>query len=334
MTRRIQWVALSLATLVLMPLTAFGAMPQSASLATAPVGSQNNAWGNGIASVLSRYTPITVRVQPYSGPPAWLPLLDKGDTDMGLISGTDALNSYKGIVIYKQPFRNTRILIIGGTLNVSFYVAKDANMMSVADLRGKRIPTDFPRMPILKLSTTAALASVGLTYNDIINVPVSDLQGAAQAFLEGRTDAGFDIVGSPNVAEANARKAEVKFLSISSTPEGAKRMADIYPGGYPGILKAGYAVGIVKDTAVLTNDVYLAASKEFGEEAAYEVVKALWNYNQELAAAYPPLREFTRERVVSLRATIPYHPGAIRFFKEKGIWSKEMEALQAKLMAQ
>ena len=334
MRRRLQSIALSMATLIFIPLTAFGEMPRSASLATAAVGSQNNAWGTGIATVLTRYTPITVRVQPYPGPPAWLPLMEKGGADMGLISGTDALNSYKGIVIYKQPFRNTRILIIGGTLNVSFYVAKDASMISVADVGGKRIPTDFPRMPILKLSTTAVLASVGLTYSDIIQVPVSDLQGAAQAFLEGKTDAGFDIVGSPNVAEANARKGGVKFLSISSTPEGAKRMADIYPGGYPGILKVGYAAGIVKDTAVLTNDVYLAASKEFGEEAAYEVVKALWEYNQELAAAYPPLKEFTRERVVSLRATIPYHPGAIKFFKEKGLWTKEMEALQTKLMAQ
>src|SRR3972149_11410886 len=73
MTRRIQWVALSLATLVLMPLTAFGAMPQSASLATAAVGSQNNAWGNGIATIIGRHTPITVRVQPFAGRPARMP---------------------------------------------------------------------------------------------------------------------------------------------------------------------------------------------------------------------------------------------------------------------
>ena len=335
MRRRIQWIALSIATLILMPLTALGAMPRSASLATAAVGSQNNAWGTGIATIIGRYTPITVRVQPFAGPPAWLPSMDTGDTDMGVLTGPDALTSYKGIVIYKRPFRNTRILIIGGSLNLSFYVAKDNNMMSVADLRGKKIPGDFPGTPIVKLSTTAALASVGLTYSEVVKVPVSDLQSGAQAFLEGRTDAGWHTVGSPAVQEANARiGGRVKFLSVGSTPEGANRMADIYPGSYPSTLKAGSAAGIVRDTAVLTNDVYLVASKNLSDEAAYEVVKALWDYNQELGAAYPPLKDWTQERMVSFKATIPYHPGAIRFFKEKGVWSKEIEALQAKLMAQ
>ncbi|MBI2359291.1 MAG: TAXI family TRAP transporter solute-binding subunit [Deltaproteobacteria bacterium] len=334
MMKRIHWIALLTAPLLLTPLAALGAMPRSVNLATAAVGSQNNAWGTGIATIISRYTPMTVRVQPYAGPPAWLPSMDKGETDMGVLTGPDAFTSYKGIIIYKRPFRNSRILIVGGTLTLSFYVAKDANMVSVADLRGKRIPGDFPGTPIVKLSTTAALASAGLTYSDVVKVPVSDLQAGAQAFLEGRTDAGWHTVGSPAVEEANARKGGVKFVSVIATPEGAKRMADIYPGSYPSILKAGSAAGIVKETAVLTNDVYLVASKELTDDAAYEVVKALWNYNQELGAAYPTLKEWTRERIVSPRATIPYHPGAIRFFKEKGVWSKEMEPLQAKLLGQ
>ncbi|MEK7228457.1 MAG: TAXI family TRAP transporter solute-binding subunit, partial [Candidatus Binatota bacterium] len=66
----------------------------------------------------------------------------------------------------------------------------------------------------------------------------------------------------------------------------------------------------------------------------YEVVKALWEYNQELGAAYPALKEWRPERMVSKDAFIPFHPGAIKFFKEKHLWSKEMEALQTKLSSQ
>lgn len=54
----------------------------------------------------------------------------------------------------------------------------------------------------------------------------------------------------------------------------------------------------------------------------------------ELGEANPVLRAWRRERMVSQKATIPYHPGAIRFFKESGAWSKEMEDLQAKLLKQ
>jgi len=310
------------------------AVPRSATLATHAVGSSSNAIGIGIASVISRHTPTTIRVQPFAGPPAWLPSMNEGETDMGILTSPDAATSYNGIILYKKPFRNTRILIVGGTLQLSFYISKDSPIDTVAGLKGKRIPSDYPGTPIVRLSSTAALATAGLTYNDIIKVPVSDLQAGAQAFLEGRTDAGWHTVGSPAVEEANARKGGVKFISVISTPEGAKRMEEIYPGSYPRVLKPGSATAVVKDTAFLTSDYYLVASKDFSDEAAYEVIKALWEYNQELGAAYNTLKEWQRDRMVSDKAFIPYHPGAIKFFKEKGIWTKEMEALQAKLMAQ
>jgi TRAP transporter TAXI family solute receptor len=260
--------------------------------------------------------------------------MDTGETDMGVLTSADAVTSYKGIILYKKPFKNTRILVLGGALQLSFYVPKDSPIDTVAELKGKRIPADFPGIPIARLSSTAALATAGLTYNDITRVPVSDLQAGAQAFLEGRTDAGWHSVGSPAVEEANARKGGVKWISVISTPEGAKKMEEIYPGSYPAVAKAGSATGIVKDTALLNNDIYLVASKDLSEEAAYEVVKALWEYNQELGDAYPALKAWRRERMVSKNAFIPYHPGAVKFFKEKQAWSKEMEALQAKLLSQ
>ena len=325
---------MALGGLVLAALLSSAALPRSATLATHAVGSLYNAIGTGIATVVSRHTPITVRVQPFAGPPAWLPSMDGGETDLGVLTSADAATSYKGIILYKRPFKNTRIVISGGSLPLGFYVPKDSPIETVADLRGKRIPTDYPGTPIVKLSSTAALATAGLGYNDIVKVPVSDLQSGAQAFMEGRTDAGWHSVGSPAVEEANARRGGVKFISVFSTPEAEKKMAEVYPGSYPSILKPGAATGIVKETAVLTNDIYLVASKELGDEAVYEVVKALWEYNQELGDAYPALKSWRREGMVSKKAYIPYHPGAIKFFKEKQVWSKEMEALQAKLLSQ
>lgn len=309
-------------------------LPRSASLATHAVGTGYNAMGTGIATVVSRHTPMTIRVQPFAGPPAWLPSMDKGETEMGILTSADAVSSYKGIIIYKRPFRNTRILAIGGTLKLGFYVPKDSPAETVADLKGKRIPTDFPGIPIVRLSSTAALATAGLTYNDIVRVPVSDMSASNQAFLEGKLDAGWLSVGAPAVEEVNARKGGVRFISVISTPEGAKRMADLYPGSYPSILRAGAATGIVRDTVFLTNDIYLVAAKNLSDEAAYEVVKTLWEYNQELGAAYPLLKEWQRDRMVGDRGMIPYHPGAIKFFKENGVWSKEMDSLQARLLAQ
>ena len=84
----------------------------------------------------------------------------------------------------------------------------------------------------------------------------------------------------------------------------------------------------------MTTDTYLIATKDMSDEAAYQVVKALWEYNEELGATHPILKDWQRERMVSDKAFIPYHAGVIKLFKEKGVWSKEMDALQAKLSSQ
>ncbi|MBI3000811.1 MAG: TAXI family TRAP transporter solute-binding subunit [Deltaproteobacteria bacterium] len=334
MKRIILGIPLLVAVLIFFPVRSFDAMPRSATLATHAVGGLYNALGTGIGTVISRYTPTTVRVQPFAGPPAWLPSMDNGETDMGILTSADAITSYKGIIIYKRPHTGTRILISGGRIYLGFYVRSDSDIKSVSDLKGKKVPTDFPGIPIARLSSTATLASSGLSYNDIVKVPVSDLAAGGSAFLEGRLDAGWDAVGSPRVIEANSRfRGGIRFLPTDSSPEAAKRMGDIYPGSYPALVAGGSATAVVKDTYLMTNDIYLVATKFMSDDVAYEIVKTLWERNEELAPMHPGLKEWTRDRMANQNVFIPYHPGAIKFLKEKGVWSKEMDALQARLLA-
>lgn len=328
-------MALLVAASISISLPARAAMPRSATLATHAVGGLYHAIGTGIGKVISRHTPTTVRVQPFAGPPAWLPSMDKGETDMGILTSADAITSYKGIVIYKRPHTGSRILFAGGRIHIGFYVRADSDIKNGSNLRGRRIPTGFPGIPIARLSSTATLAASGLSYNDIVKVPVSDLVAGGNAFLEGRLDAGWDAVGSPRIEEANSRiRGGIRFLPAESGPEGAKRMAQIYPGSYPGVVPGGSATAVVKDTHLLTNDIYLVATKFMSDAVAYEIIRTVWQHNEELAPIHPALKEWSRDRMANQNAFIPYHPGAIRFLKEKGAWSKEMDALQAKLLAE
>jgi TRAP transporter TAXI family solute receptor len=334
MNQRIRATAVACLALALAPCVALAQLPRSATVATHAVGSLYNAIGTGVATVVSRHTPMTVRVQPFAGPPAWLPSMDQGNTDMGVLTSADAVTSYKGIVTYKRPFKNVRVMVVGGAIQLGFYVKKDAPIQTIADLKGKRIPTDFPGIPIVMLSSTAALASAGLSYKDIVKVPVSDLQAGNQAFMEGRTDAGWHALGSPAVEEANARLGGVRFIPVNDSAEGAAKLDAAYPGSYPGVVKAGSATGVLKDVPLLNNDIYLVGAKDLSDAAAYAVVKALWENMSELWAAYPALKSWQQNRMVSKSAFIPYHPGVIRFYKEKGVWDKSMDERQAKLLAQ
>lgn len=98
-------------------------------------------------------------------------------------------------------------------------------------------------------------------------------------------------------------------------------------------LKKGQTTGILEDTPVNANDMYVVAPAQLSDDVIYSTVKVLWDHNDQMRKISPRLRPWARERMVSKAAAIPYHPGSIRFFREKAAWSGEMEALQKKLLA-
>jgi TRAP-type uncharacterized transport system substrate-binding protein len=62
-------------------------------------------------------------------------------------------------------------------------------------------------------------------------------------------------------------------------------------------------------------------------------LKALWEHESELAPVHPMLKEWTHERAVGADVTIPYHPAAVQFYKERGVWSAKMDETQKRLLA-
>jgi TRAP-type uncharacterized transport system substrate-binding protein len=69
------------------------------------------------------------------------------------------------------------------------------------------------------------------------------------------------------------------------------------------------------------------------DQVVASVLRAIWDNVEKLAPLHPILKEWTRERAVDPDVTIPYHPGAVQFFKEKGVWFAKMDEAQKRLLA-
>jgi hypothetical protein len=258
--------------------------------------------------------------------------MNGGEIEFGVLTSADSAAAIRGAGPYKKAIPNIRLVMIGGPLYLAYWAPAESGLKKVADLKGKRLPTGWKGIPVVNFSTAANLATAGLTVNDMVQVPVAELGENVRAFLEGRTDVMWHSVGSPAVQEANARvRGGVRMLAIEASPEGLKRMAEKNPGTYRRDLKKGSFVGILEDTPVAANDTYIVAPTGLSEDVVGAFLKAVWEGNDELRKVTPRMRAWAREGMVSKEAAIPFHPGAVAFFREKGAWSAEMEALQRQL---
>lgn len=334
------WLALlfAVATLTLSPGSSAAAdgksLPRSVVIATHAVGTGFHADGSVVAKIVSEHSPMTMIVRPHPGPPAWLPSMNNGEIEFGVITGSDGASTYRGVGAYRKTTPNIRLVMIGAPLYVTFWAPADSGIKTVSDLKGKRVPSGWKGLPVIHFNAGANLASGGLTWDDVVQVPVAELGENVRAFLEGRTDVLWHSVGAPAVQEANARTGGgVRLVAIGTSPEGLKRMGEVNPGSYMMRIKKGSAVGVLEDVPVQANDMYMLAPVNLSEDIVQAVLKVLWDNNDELRKVTPRMRDWSRERMVSTEAAVPYHPGAIKFFREKRVWSADMDALQQKLLA-
>jgi TRAP transporter TAXI family solute receptor len=211
-------------------------------------------------------------------------------------------------------------------------VRRDSAIKTVSDVKGKRVTGEYPAHLAVWTSVFGSLASGGLTWDDVKVVPVPAVNEGIDALVQGRADVSNHAVGSAKVREADAAVG-VRYVSLDCSPRGEERIKKAVPGYYLTILKSGSSTGIVGDTCVQSYDIYFVGHKALSAQAVQATLKALWDNVDKLPPLHPQFKEWTRERAASADVTIPYHPAAVQFYKEKNVWSAKTDEAQKKLLA-
>ena len=319
-------------------------LPRSVNFGTHAVGTVFNAVGTGLAKVATDRGPIRVVVQPFSGPPAWVTSMNRdGKPDIGIINVIDGWQAYTGKLTprplpagspeMKPPYAahsNLRLLKVGTNLVAGILVRADSPYKSMADLKGKRLTWDFPAFPPNILLGLTALATAGMNPKDIVPVPVPEVTAGVRALMEGRVDGAVAAVGMGIVSEADARVG-VRFLPAGQDPQGLRVAQGIMPGGNVTARAPGPA-GIKVETPLFAYGIAIVAPTHMPEAVAHTLLATWADHWKELEPIHPQLRGWRPEIFVSRTATIPYHPGAIKLYKEKGTWTAEMDRNQEALM--
>jgi uncharacterized protein len=314
-------------------------LPRSLTIGTNPPGSVFYALASGLAKVVSDATPMQMTVQPYTGTSTFMPLLNSGELDFGINNFVDMALAFQGPERLKiggqNPFPhipNVRLVMRGSPFLVGLLVRKDSPIKTIHDIKGKRLTGEYPAQLANWYIMFGALAGAGLSWKDVKVIAVPAANEGVDALVQGRADAALHALNSAKVREADSAIG-VRHLSIDCSLEGEKRLRQAVPGYYPRIVKAGAALAVVEDTCFVAFDICLTSPKVATDAVVVAVLKAVWDNIEKLPPFHPAFNEWTRERAVDPDVTIPYHPGAIQFFKEKGVWSAKMDEAQKKLLA-
>jgi TRAP transporter TAXI family solute receptor len=300
-----------------------------------PPGSLFYAQAQGLAAVITKHSDVKVDVFP-QGATFWYPMLGTREVDFGIVSPIDAYLAYRGMPPYEKSTDGAgfgmRTIMLGLSNNLSIIVAKDANIDTFEDLRGRHVVTNYGAFVAASMTAVAALAAAGMSEDDVRVVMVGGYPQGVRAVIEGRAVGAVGSLGSAVIRELDSARG-AKYLSIPSTPEAVARVKTLAPG-FDLVRMSPGPPGIEGETTMLEYTVTLISRVDLEPASVQTILRALHENYQELGTIHPTLRRWTPDRFVSRAAVIPYHPAAIDYYRDVGLWSTEMDARQQMLLMQ
>jgi uncharacterized protein len=303
-------------------LVSSAAVGQTVGFATLPPGSILHAQASVIAKVVQDHSKLQVRVIGYGGDAAILPSVNSKKDDFWILDVGESADAYHGRGTFKgNPQKGLRTAITMYGFQMAFWVRKDSSINSIADLKGKRVPAEWVQQTGVVPHTTAVLAAGGITYNDVVKVPEVNVVRAADDFKAGKLDLLFFAVGAPKVAEVAASVGGLRLLPMNPLPDSEKRMRAVRSEYYYSTVNpAPHIAGVDKPSPVQTIDVVIGVGAHVPDDVVQQFVKAMRENKKDLAAGHPNFNRFDETEAGKVQPTLPHHPGAIKYFKEAGIW--------------
>jgi len=296
------------------------ASAQVSSISTPPQGSVWNTMASVMAGQARETAGMRMVVQPYGGNAQMMQALNEGIAEFSLNDVNDVITAVEGSGEYSDAMPKLRVIARVNPFPVGLYVKESSGLTSVSDLKGKTVPSGWDAFPIARAHISAILAAGGLTWDDVKGVPVPELIRGSDDMASGRVDSAFFAVGGPKVAEVDASVGGVRFLTIDATDENLEKIQKVRPAFYfQEIAPAPPRVGVKKPMMFVTWDNVLVAGEHVSDEQVKQFLTVVFDEAEAIGKAYPPLRALNAETAYKDYPGLEYHPGAVAFFKERGI---------------
>ena len=274
------------------------------------------AYGGILGNQIKTSAGITVNVVSTDGSKANILGINTGNYQLGTVQSDVMAYAYAGTRSFEAEGALDTFRVIGGLYAEAVQlITMDPEIKSVADLKGKTVSIGAQGSGVY-FNAVDVLAAAGLTEGDI-TPQYQSFGDSTDALKDGKIDAAFIVAGAPTPAiQELCTSAKAYLVPIDGDIATKLMAASPYYTTYK--IPAGTYNGQTEDVTTVTVKATLIVSTSADEEAVYNVTKAIFDNIDAITAAHAKGAELSLENATS-GMTAPFHAGAAKYFKEKGI---------------
>ena len=300
------------------------------SMGTAPIGGTFPIVGDAIAQTLNAHKgDINWKVQAKGtkGSQANIRGLDSGTLELALSNSAISYFAVRGESTWDKGYGIRAVVTMAP--NVAMFVAKaDSGIKSIADLKGKQVVIG-PAGAGFEMFVGPILEEHGVTFGDLgrkINATMSD---AVSQLGDGDADAAF-LGGAVPAAAISQAASSFEIVFVPFDPDVRETLIEKYPFFNGVTVPADTYPGQEEDYAGLNvGSMHVITAASVDEDLIYQVTKSIWKNRADVAAKHGAGKAINPKNAARYTGT-DFHPGAIKFYEEAGIWPKAAGAAPAK----
>ncbi len=289
------------------------------SIATGGTGGVYYPLGGGMANIISKYIPYTeATAEVTTASVDNCLLVDKGKAELALIMADTGWDAYMGRAQFKEkiPLRTLAVLYPN---NMHIVTMEGKGIEKVSDLKGKRVSTGAPGSGT-EVMALRVIEAYGLDPTKDMTRDKLGVSESAGALKDRKIDAFFWVGGLPTAAVTDFGATpgiKIKLLGhVDALPKMREKYGPLY---IKGVIPAKTYPGQDVDVPITVVWNLLVCHENMKGDVAYDIVKMIFDRKPELITVHSEAKNINLEPQAAGGSPIPFHPGAIRYFTEKGL---------------
>src|SRR5438094_4040503 len=299
------------------------AQQKTIAIGTGGTGGVYYPLGGGLANVLSKYLPgYQASAEVTGGSVDNLKLIGSGQSEIGFSMADAALDAFNGQDKFRGNKVALRTLMVLYPNRMHVVSVEGTGIEKMSDLKGKRVSTGSPGSAT-DVMAFRVIEAAGLDKDKDMRRERLGVAESVNALKDRKIDAFFWVGGLPTAAVtdlANTPGVKIKMVDHAEVvPAMNKKYGELY---VTDVINKDVYRGMDKDNRIATVNNLLVAHQNMDDKTAYNIVKAVFDHKDDLVRTHKEAENIKLENQKKDASPVPWHPGAVKYFAEKGITIK------------